>query len=200
LRAPAAVAAVVAAVLLLLLAGSAQARTRAGVAVAELAPPRQRLRSARAPLAPGLPARLVFGDTLIVDVAVTADDAAAHTALGRMLRGYSGTIGARSAAFTVDNVAVLVRCLVADCDPAAHAARARAAVLRAPTGRPTAARVLGRDGAIELPAWMLDGRVVVRGPAVVRRSSARRFVVTRTGPGALEVELVGIDDRLRPTR
>jgi len=135
----------------------------------------------------------------VIDVAVAPDDAAARAALARMLRGYAGTVGARSSAFAVDNVAVLVRCLGASCDPAAHAARARAAVLAAPSGRATAPRLAGGEGEIVLPDWMLDGRPVVRGPAVVRKRGPRRFVVSRTGPGAVTIELRGIDDRLRPT-
>ena len=185
--------------LLLFVAGVAEGRTRAGVDVAALAPPGLRLRSATAPLAPGLPARLVFGDEVVIDVAVAVDEAAAQASLSRMLRGYAGSVGARSAAFAIDNVAVLVRCLEAACDPATHAARARAAVLAAPSGRPTAPRLAGREGEVVLPDWMLDGRPVVRGPAVVRKRGDRRFVVTRTGPGAIAIDVRGIDDRLRPT-
>ena len=52
--------------LLVLFGGAAEAR-RAGVPVADLAPPGATLTSVTAPLAPGLPARLVYGDSLDVN-------------------------------------------------------------------------------------------------------------------------------------
>jgi hypothetical protein len=185
--------------LLVLFAGAAEAR-RAGVPAADLTPPGATLTSVTAPLAPGLPARLVYGDALFIDVVVAADEAGAEAGLARMLRGYAREPGPKTASVVVDNIAVLVRCLNERCDAQAHAERVRAAIARAPVGSPTAARPRVREGEITLPAWMLAGRVVVRGPGVVRKSGERRFHVSRTGSGALEIEVVGIDDRLRPTR
>jgi hypothetical protein len=117
-----------------------------------------------------------------------------------MLRGYSREPGPRSAAFALDNVAIVVRCLDDDCDASAYAERARHAVERAPEGSPTAPSARAREGDVVLPSSLLAGRVVSRGPAVVSKTGARSFVVRRTGPGALEVEVVGVDHRLRPTR
>ena len=214
--------------LALALAAPAIARPvmRQGVPVEALTPVGLERVRVRVPRAEGQPVRLTYAAAgtrraqVLIEVVVGADAEQARVALehwrhqlARDLPVVDG-VGdeaygtSASIAFVRDNVMVAVRRVDGEADILELATTADAAVMGAPRGRPTPARLevavpptlaRGEDVDVAAPSDVLAADVRVEGPARVRRTRDG-WRLSRTADGAVRVRMVAVDGLLRVTR
>jgi hypothetical protein len=111
------------------------------------------------------------------------------------------------AAFTRDNVLVVIRRIDGAVDVRAFARRADAAIRRAPLGATlttvhvqlpdVGAMRVGDTARVTLPAGALEILVTASGGASARRSRDGGYVLTRTADGAARIAAVVVDRRCR---
>lgn len=204
-------------------ASAAKEKTRAGVPVESLTPAGMTRLSVSAPMASGLPVRLVYGSArkpeVIIDVLVAADAATARSKLDRWRRTVAITPDSASGigdvafageglvGFARANVMVIVRRVAGKADVMDVALAAEAAVDAAPAGSAKMAAVqprvpalaVGESAVVSLPADLIAADVRVAGPATVRRQKQGGWRITRTGQGAIAVTVRAVDGLLRST-
>jgi hypothetical protein len=206
-------------------ASSALAQPRAGVPVEALTPPGMHLDDVRVPDRSDMPTRLVFvrdgqgRSQIVMSVSVTESQSRAASLLGWQRETASGELAALPAltvgdvafaadgfiAFARHNVCITLRQVRGADDLPAMARQLAAAIDAAPTGSPDGSirASLPSNTSRAVPAALvfhgdvLAAHVRVIGAATVRRDSAGRWLLTRTGNGPILVSVHALDRRLR---